>query len=307
MKNTIDLNLYRFLNLLCQQKSQAKVCHTLDISKATFNRQLAECRHRFDNELFNVDKGAYTPTLFCQQLCKALAEPLEQLEQIPQLAQSFNAVNRLNEYIFSIINPLSGLLTVPLVTSLTSDNQKPKISFIDWSLESVENPKRGALTIGIGGFPNELNKTMVEHKVSSIPLYAYMNVNHPLGKHTGLDLRELDRLETVRVSMGSLDMNAYYERVRKLTGVSLEQKLTVSSTATALDCVIVSPYVFVGMFIEDELLPDGATRVPLYIDGKPLLFDVGIQYHRAFYQSPIIEQVETAIKQALLLRPDLQA
>lgn len=134
-----------------------------------------------------------------------------------------------------------------------------------------------------------------------------MSISHPLGQHTGLDLKAMEYLETVRVSMGSLDVNAYYERVRKLTGVILEQKLTVSSTAAALDCVIVSPYIFVGMFIDGELLPDGVTRVPLYIDGKPLLFDVGIQYHRAFYQSPIIEQVETAIKQALLLRPDLQA
>lgn len=91
MKNTIDLNLYRFLYLLSQQKSQAKVCHTLDISKATFTRQLAECRLRFDNELFNAEKGVYTPTLLCQQLCEAIGEPLEQLEQIPQLAKTFNA------------------------------------------------------------------------------------------------------------------------------------------------------------------------------------------------------------------------
>ncbi|CAH1550253.1 LysR substrate-binding domain-containing protein [Vibrio rotiferianus] len=299
MKNTIDLNLYRFLYLLSQQKSQAKVCHTLDISKATFTRQLAECRLRFDNELFNAEKGVYTPTLLCQQLCEAIGEPLEQLEQIPQLAKTFNANQHSNEYVFSIINPLSGMLTIPLVTALTTDEQKPKISFIDWSIESIENPKRGAVAIGIGGFPNELNERMVERKVASVPIFAYVNAQHPLHQQTELELSDIENLETVRVSMGSLDVSAYYERMRKLTGVNLEQKLTVSSMTAALDCVKVSPYVFVGMYIDDQELPAGICRLPLKLDGTSMLFDVGIQYHRAFYQHPIIAQVETFIKGAL--------
>ncbi|WP_411063714.1 LysR substrate-binding domain-containing protein [Vibrio rotiferianus] len=299
MKNTIDLNLYRFLYLLSQQKSQAKVCHTLDISKATFTRQLAECRLRFDNELFNAEKGVYTPTLLCQQLCEAIGEPLEQLEQIPQLAKTFNANQHSNEYVFSIINPLSGMLTIPLITALTTDEQKPKISFIDWSIESIENPKRGAVAIGIGGFPNELNERMVERKVASVPIFAYVNAQHPLHQQTELELSDIENLETVRVSMGSLDVSAYYERMRKLTGVNLEQKLTVSSMTAALDCVKVSPYVFVGMYIDDQELPAGICRLPLKLDGTSMLFDVGIQYHRAFYQHPIIAQVETFIKGAL--------
>jgi len=299
VKNTIDLNLYRFLYLLSQQKSQAKVCHTLDISKATFTRQLAECRQRFDNELFNAEKGVYTPTLLCQQLCEAIGEPLEQLEQIPQLAKTFNANQYSNEYVFSIINPLSGMLTIPLVTALTTDEQKPKISFIDWSIESIENPKRGAVSIGIGGFPNELNERMVERKVASVPIFAYVNAQHPLHQQTELELSDIENLETVRVSMGSLDVSAYYERMRKLTGVNLEQKLTVSSMTAALDCVKVSPYVFVGMYIDDQELPAGICRLPLKLDGTSMLFDVGIQYHRAFYQHPIIAQVETFIKGAL--------
>ena len=275
------------------------MCHTLDISKATFTRQLAECRQRFDNELFNAEKGVYTPTLLCQQLCEAIGEPLEQLEQIPQLAKTFNANQYSNEYVFSIINPLSGMLTIPLVTALTTDEQKPKISFIDWSIESIENPKRGAVAIGIGGFPNELNERMVERKVASVPIFAYVNAQHPLHQQTELELSDIENLETVRVSMGSLDVSAYYERMRKLTGVNLEQKLTVSSMTAALDCVKVSPYVFVGMYIDDQDLPAGICRLPLKLDGTSMLFDVGIQYHRAFYQHPIIAQVETFIKGAL--------
>ncbi|SUQ07828.1 transcriptional regulator [Vibrio owensii] len=299
MKNTIDLNLYRFLYLLSQQKTQAKVCHTLDISKATFTRQLAECRQRFDNELFNAEKGFYTPTLLCQQLCEAISEPLEQLEQIPQLAQSYNANQHANEYLFSIINPLSAMLTIPLVTALTTEEQKPKIAFIDWSIESIENPKRGAVAIGIGGFPNELNERMVERKVSSVPIFAYVNDQHPLSQQQEIELSDMENLDTVRVSMGSLDVSAYYERMRKLTGVNLEQKLTVSSMSAALDCVKVSPYVFVGMYIDDQELPAGIRRLPLKLEGKPMMFDVGIQYHRAFYQHPIIAQVEAFIKRAL--------
>lgn len=212
---------------------------------------------------------------------------------------NINANQHSNEYVFSIINPLSGMLTIPLVTALTTDKQKPKISFIDWSTESIENPKRGAVAIGIGGFPNELNERMVERKVASVPIFAYVNAQHPLHQQTELELSDIENLETVRVSMGSLDVSAYYERMRKLTGVNLEQKLTVSSMSAALDCVKVSPYVFVGMYIDDQELPAGICRLPLKLDGTPMLFDVGIQYHRAFYQHPIIAQVETFIKGAL--------
>ncbi|ABU71386.1 hypothetical protein VIBHAR_02424 [Vibrio campbellii ATCC BAA-1116] len=176
---------------------------------------------------------------------------------------------------------------------------KSLISFIDWSIESIENPKRGAVAIGIGGFPNELNERMVERKVASVPIFAYVNAQHPLHQQTELELSDIENLETVRVSMGSLDVSAYYERMRKLTGVNLEQKLTVSSMTAALDCVKVSPYVFVGMYIDDQELPAGICRLPLKLEGTQMLFDVGIQYHRAFYQHPIIAQVETFIKGAL--------
>lgn len=78
---------------------------------------------------------------------------------------------------------------------------------------------------------------MVERKVASVPIFAYVNDQHPLSQHNELELSDIENLETVRVSMGSLDVSAYYERMRKLTGVNLEQKLTVSSMAAALDCV----------------------------------------------------------------------
>jgi hypothetical protein len=70
--------------------------------------------------------------------------------------------------------------------------------------------------------------------------------------------------------MGSLDVSAYYERVRKNTGITLEQKLTVSSMTLALDCVKVSPYVFVGMYLDDSSIPEGIFRIPLLFNGKQM-------------------------------------
>jgi len=70
MKSSIDLNLYRFLGSLYEQKSLAKVCHTLDISRATFNRYLSECRELFGNELFIADK---VEQLFCSRYKKMAA------------------------------------------------------------------------------------------------------------------------------------------------------------------------------------------------------------------------------------------
>ena len=299
MKNTIDLNSYRFIDLLCQYKSQAKVCHSLAISKATFNRQLAECRNVFDNELFIASKGSYEPTFFTSQLQELIQTPLEQLAQVPQLSQALKLEHRNLEYVFAIINPLSSQLTVPLLKTLTRSEHQPKISFIDWSLESIEFPQRNTFALAIGGYPNDLNDRMVERKIAALPLYIYASDRAGLGEPAKIELQAIANAETVRVSMGALDDASYYARIRKLSGVILSQKLTVACVNTALACVQCSPYLLVNLFVPDALLPDGVRRIPLYHAGQALTFNVGMQYHRALYQHPVVQRIEQCIRNAL--------
>ncbi|MGF1754668.1 LysR family transcriptional regulator [Vibrio makurazakiensis] len=301
MKNTIDLNLYRFLDLLYEQKTQAKVCHVLDISRATFNRHLSDCRDLFGNELFIATKGNYAPTLFTTQLMSVVKEPLEQLEQVQQISQSFEGTDSNIEYVFHAANPLSTLLTVPLLKGLTSEEQAPKISMMDWSLEGVEFPKSGSLAIGISGFPNEINDRIVERKVGTLELYVYVSDSHPLATEPLVDLACLENHDTVRVSMGTMDSNSYYERLRKRTGVTLEQKLTVASIFSALECVEVSQYVFVSFNMEEGTYPSGVRKIPISFKGERVEFDVGMQYHRACYQHPIIKRIETILSKTIAL------
>ena len=299
MKNTIDLNLYRFLSLLYDQQSQAKVCHTLDISRATFNRHLADCRDLFANELFIATKGNYAPTLFTTQLMLVVKEPLEQLEQAQQISQSFEGTDANIEYVFHAANPLSTLLTVPLLQGLSNTDYHPKISMMDWSLEGVEYPKAGTLAVGISGYPNDLNDNLVERKVGSLALFAYVADSHPLADNKNIDLTQLENFDTVRVSMGTLDGNSYYERLRKRTGIKLEQKLTVASVFSALECAQVSQYVFIGFNMNDASILSGLTKVPVVFQGEEIFFDVGIQYHRACYQHPVVKSIEGLLSTCL--------
>ncbi|MFM2606626.1 LysR family transcriptional regulator [Vibrio chagasii] len=299
MKNTIDLNLYRFLDLLYEQQSQAKVCHILDISRATFNRHLSDCRDMFANELFIATKGVYTPTLFTTQLMLVVKEPLEKLEQAQQISQSFVGNDSNIEYVFHAANPLSTLFTVPLLKGLTNEESKPKISMMDWSLDGVEFPKAGTLAIGVSGYPNELNDRIVERKVGSLELFAYVADTHPLAKNEAIDLNQLESFDTVRVSMGSLDANSYYERLKKRTGLVLQQKLTVASVSSALECVQVSQYVYVGFDMDLASIPSGLSKRPVLFNGEAVTFDVGIQYHRACYQHPIVKRIEQILSESL--------
>ncbi|MBW3695087.1 LysR family transcriptional regulator [Vibrio sp. T187] len=299
MKNTIDLNLYRFLDLLYEQKSQAKVCHILDISRATFNRHLADCRDLFANELFIATKGSYAPTLFTTQLMSVVKEPLEQLEQVQQISQSFEGTDSNIEYVFHSANPLSTLLTVPLLKGLTHQGHTPKISMMDWSLEAVEFPKAGTLSVGIAGYPNDLNERIVEKRVGSLELYVYVADSHPLAEFDEVELVQLERYDTVRVSMGTLDSSSYYERLRKRTGVTLDQKLTVASVFSALECVEVSQYIFVCFNMAEDALPSGVKKIPVAFENEKVIFDVGIQYHRACYQHPVIKRIEAILSDCL--------
>ncbi|MCK6264287.1 LysR family transcriptional regulator [Vibrio sp. ZSDE26] len=300
MKNTIDLNLYRFLDLLFEQKSQVKVCHTLDISRATFNRHLSDCRDLFGNELFIATKGIYEPTLFTNQLIRIIKEPLEQLEQAQQMSLSFEGDDADIEYMFYVANPLSSLLTVPLLKGLTNKEFQPKVSFVDWSLEGVEFPKSGSLSIGIAGYPNDLNERLVERKVGTLSLYAYLSKSHPLANEESIELSVLSDMDTVRVSMGSLDDNSYYGRIHRRTGIQLNQKLTVASVHAALECIQVSPYLFICFNIMEDLMPESLKQVPLSLNGESMTFDIGMQFHRACYQHPVIGKIEKMISKHLL-------
>ncbi|MGF1885744.1 LysR family transcriptional regulator [Photobacterium profundum] len=299
MKNTMDLNLYRFLDLLLEQKSQVKVCHTLNISRATFNRHLADCRDIFSNELFIATKGIYEPTLFMTQLLSIVKEPLDQLEQAQQLSQSFTGDNVNFDFVFYAPSALSTLLTVPLLQGLSSPEHHPKISMVDWSLEGVEHPKSGTLSVGISGYPNDVSERIVERKVGSLALYLYVSECHSLASNATIELTDLEHIDTVRVSMGTLDDNSYYARLKKQTGIALTQKLTVASVFSALQCVKVSPYAFVCFHIDDGMLPCGVRRHPILLNGHKMSYDVGIQYHRACYQHPVVKEIEKMIADAI--------
>ncbi|TFH89845.1 LysR family transcriptional regulator [Vibrio ouci] len=298
MKNRFDLNLYRFLSLLHRHRAQAKVCHDLDISRATFNRHLSDCRDSLGDELFVVSKGVYTPTLFTNQLIDYIELPLQQLEQVPYAAKRFEGGESQLEFFFYVVNPLSRLITVPLLNGLTTSDSTPKISFVDWSLDGIEFPKPDTLAVGIAGYPNEFNDQLLERKVGSVKLYVYLHKNHQLASRDKLDLKEIAGAKTVRISMGSFDSNTYYERIRKSVGISLQQPLTVASLGSALDCVTNGEHMLVCFEVGKDL-PENVVKVPLYLDCERMHYDVGIHYHRINYQHPVMHKIEETIRQTL--------
>lgn len=301
MKNTLDLNLYRFIDLLYRQQSLAKVTHTLSISRATFNRQLSECRERFGNELFIANKGIYQPTLFTSQLVSSFKLPLEQLEQVQQLSHSFDT-NKLDiEFIICVSSSLSSLITLPTIKRINATHESPKISFVDWSLDSIEHPKADSLSIGVSGYPNELNDSIIERQVGSLPLFAFMPTNHPQAIKPEICLSDLKDCNNVRVSMGALDDSSYYEAIKRKTGISLQQKLTVTSIEAALQCLEFGHYVFVSFDIDSSQVPCNVAKIPLTLKGEQLHYDVGMQFHRAYYQHPIIKQFERLLSDTLKL------
>jgi len=298
LKNRFDLNLYHFLSLLHRYRSQMKVCHDLDISRATFNRHLADCREGLGDELFVVAKGVYTPTLFTNQLIEYIEQPLEQLEQVQHAAKRFEGAESQLEFMFYVVNPLSRLITLPLTNGLSTQLSTPKISFVDWSLDGVEFPKPETLAVGVTGYPNQFNEQLLERKVGSVGLYVYIHKDHSLANYSKIELKDLVGFKTVRISMGAFDSNTYYERIRKSAGVSLDQTLTVASFGSALDCVADGTYLLVCFDVGKEL-PQDVIKIPLYLDGERMSYDVGIHYHRVNYQHPVMNTIEKLIREAL--------
>ncbi|WP_045394669.1 LysR family transcriptional regulator [Vibrio rotiferianus] len=299
MKHSIDLNLYRFLNLIFEQKSLPKVCHTLDISRATFNRQLADCRELFGNELFIANKGLYFPTLFCSQLMNIIEEPLEQLESAQTQVNVLEAATQPTQFRFFVPNPLSAILTTPLLELLSQHDNIADFSMVDWNLEGIEFPKAGSLAVGISGYPSVMNERVVERKIGELGLYLYTSQNNPLWQRDHIDIQRLQNEKLVRVSMGALDDAIYYERVKRQLGFALERRLTVPSVHAALDWLIKTDYVLICLSLPDSALPKNIKKIPLIQNNVQMSFDIGLQFHRGYYQHPTMMKLEKHLSEIL--------
>lgn len=299
VKHSIDLNLYRFLNLIFEQKSLPKVCHTLNISRATFNRQLADCREQFGNELFIATKGLYHPTLFCSQLMHIIDEPLEQLESAQTQVNVLESATQPKEFRFFMPNLLSAILTTPLLELLNQHSNIADFSMVDWNLEGIEFPKAGSLAVGISGYPSVMNERVVERKIGELGLFLYTSTNNALSQQEIIDIQQLQGEKLVRVSMGGLDDTPYYDRIKRQLGFTLLRRLTVPSVHAALDWLTKTDYVLICLSLPDSALPKNIKKIPLIQNNVQMSFDIGLQFHRGYYQHPTMMKLEKHLSEIL--------
>ncbi|RJG42273.1 LysR family transcriptional regulator [Motilimonas pumila] len=301
MKSRLDLNLYQFLHCLYQVQSLPKVCHELNISRATFNRHLADCRQWLGNELFVVSKGNYQANVFMRQLAEHIQTPLQQLEQAQQVVQSQNLQGA--EYVINLINPLSYLLTEPITTQLwqqPSEKSAPvNMRFIDWSLENIEAPQNGHIAVGVSGYPNPFNEQLIERKLGALPVYIYLPIDHALATQDQVELSEVRDAHTVRISLGAYDNHAFYEKIKKAIGIPLTQTLTVATVSAALEACVQHHLLFIGIQVPKYSQPVGVIQKPLMINQQPMQYDVGMHYHRVLYQHPKVVQLEQVVAKLL--------
>ncbi|MCW1891499.1 hypothetical protein OK016_29260 [Vibrio chagasii] len=133
------------MDLLYEQQSQAKkTCHILDISRATFNRHLSDCRDLFAIRLFIATKRCLYADFVHYAIDASGKEPLEKLEQnAANISRSRLSVTIRTSNMFSRSQPAEHTVWSTLLQGLTNEQSKPKISMMDWSLDGVEFPKAG--------------------------------------------------------------------------------------------------------------------------------------------------------------------
>lgn len=299
MTGSIDLNLYRFLTTLYQWKTVDKTIHKLDISKATFNRYLSDCRDLFENELFIAEKGKYEPTAFMVNLHKEIEGPLNFLNDINGISTTLYAKKKKIELAFYLPTTLNEIFSLRLIDHALEQDPEAKLAFQDWALNDIESPKKNTLPVGITGYPQTVNHRVIDKKLGSLALFVYLPKNHPLANNSFVELKKLEHQSTVRITMGSIDTHRYYQRIFTETGIRLQQNLTVVNTSIALACVAKGHHIFVSFDSSDLGLPTNVVKVPLKLDGKRMKFDLGMQYHRSYYQHPIIKQIETVMKNVI--------
>ncbi|EDP59524.1 LysR family transcriptional regulator [Vibrio sp. AND4] len=296
MEYSIDLNLYRFLHLIFEQKSMVKVCQALEITRAAFYLRLADCRKLFGNQLFITREELYLPTLFCRQLMNTIEQPLKHLESAQAQVNSIDAHRQTTQLSFFVPNPLSVIFTNSLLELLDNNETITDFSVLDRSLENIELTESGTLSVGVSGYPSELSESVLERKIGKLGLYLYTSKSNPLWHQDQIDIQALQNEKLVRISMGAIDDEIYGGKA----GFTLSSRIMVPSVTTALDWLTNTNYVLACFALPDSVLPHNIKKIPLTQDSTQMFVDIGLQFHKDCLQHPIITKLEKCLSDTLL-------
>ena len=116
---------------------------------------------------------------------------------------------------------------------------------------------------------------------------------------TRIDIQQLQGEKLVRVSMGGLDDTPYYDRIKRQLGFTLLRRLTVPSVHAALDWLTKTDYVLICLSLPDSALPKNIKKIPLIQNNVQMSFDIGLQFHRGYYQHPTMMKLEKHLSEIL--------
>ena len=296
MKTQFDLNLLRLLITLEQCQSADGTIKQLSISHSTFKRGLAQLRTKFGNELFVARQGRYEATAFTRELLARLSPLMVELDAVLHQSSQLSLADLSG--IFSVSAPafLSDGLAPELQAELLAYENRLWLEICDWPQSSDLSLSAERPDIGIHFYPQRLNQLYVQQKVGSSPLGVFCQPSHPVVQRSSIELSELQRERFVRYRHLQSDLPDSIRDRLAHRGIELNVVAAVNSVAAAMGYVETFGFLAVGAQNPRLAEAYGLCWRPVMVSGEPLTYEYGFCYHRAWYQHPIMREIEAMLK-----------
>lgn len=296
MKTAFDLNLLRLLMALSEYQSAEGVIKQLAISHSTFKRGLAQLRSRFGNELFVAQQGRYLATAFTRELLERLSPLMTELDAV--LHQSSQQSLKELSGNLSVCLPayMADAIAPELQTELQEMDSRLRLEIYDWPqsgelLLSAQSPN-----IAINRFPQSLSKLCVQHKIGNWPLGIFCQPSHPLAQQAHIELHQLQGERIVRYLPLHSQMPAAIRERLAASGTVLEVVAAINSFAAALRYVAMFDALAMGSPTGQLHQAMGLCWRPIRVDDELLSYEYGFFYHRAWYQHPVMREIEQMLR-----------
>ncbi|TAA46951.1 LysR family transcriptional regulator [Corallincola spongiicola] len=174
-----DLNLLKCLMVLLQEKNTSKAAERLGVSQPAVSRSLAKIRTHFDDPLFVKQARGLGLTDRAVELAEQLPDVLAKLESC-LAGQEFEPSQLTGKLRLAINNYLSESHGFAICQALLSAAPNIELELHNYSPSTQIQLVRQTIDAAISFYPLEVSKEIRQTKITSTPVGAFCQLNHPI-------------------------------------------------------------------------------------------------------------------------------
>jgi DNA-binding transcriptional LysR family regulator len=242
------MHMREFLTLV-KQGSFTKAAETLYISQPTLTRHMNALEHELGCLLIERDSRSFELTAYGKLVVDAFRRILSEYQNLVYDIEQASDHAGSDLIIGMLYYGVSAYYGYPLLQEFSLRNPHVHISTLaSQSGQVYRNVKRGVIDVALTITDETVNDELERWPIARIPLYAFMQTDHPLASRDCLSLEELAE-QPIVVNRYSKDMATNVEKLFSAHGIQLTHIVACNHIDELLMTIAASEGIFIGSML----------------------------------------------------------